>query len=171
MTQPPCINRTHRPEDVWTAIRHDYCAGASTLLLAERYDLADRSIRRRAALENWRRDADTEALRPRPRDQRGQEEQVYPALAQIDDLNRQDLHDLLFTPDVTELARFAFRRAAECAALDGPVQTAAWLRVARLTTDLRDRRADLTGVVYRDADYIRAEMMHEHSPPDEQEDG
>lgn len=152
MTEPPCTDRPHRPNDVWSAIRRDYCAGDSTLLLAERYDLADRSIRRRAALENWQRTADVEALRPHPRDHRGQEELVYPALAEIDDLNRQDLHDLLFTPDITELSRFAFRRAAECAALDGPVQTAAWLRVARLATDLRARRGDLTTPTYRAAD-------------------
>lgn len=165
MTDTTFITRPHRPEDIWSAIRRDYCAGESTLLLAERYDLADRSIRRRAALENWRRDADVQALRLHPRDLRGHEEQVYPALARIDDLNREDLHDLLFTPDITDLSRFAFRRAAECAALDGPVQTAAWLRVVRLATDLRDRRADLTTPTYREADYVRAEMMHERTPP------
>lgn len=171
MKQTSSPDRPHRPADVWSAIRRDYCAGDSTVVLAERYDLADRSIRRRAALENWRRDADVEALRPHPRDHRAQEALVYPALARIEDLNREDLHDLLFMPDVTELARFAFRRAAESAALDGPAQTSAWLRVARLATDLRAQRGDLTTPGYTQADYIRAEMMHEPPPIDDPQDG
>ncbi|MDQ8027907.1 MAG: hypothetical protein REJ23_04205 [Brevundimonas sp.] len=164
MTEPTCTDRPRRPDEVWAAIHRDYCAGDSTVVLAERYNLADRSIRRRAALENWRRDADVEALRHHPRDRRGHDKLIYPALAHIDDLNSEDLHDLLFMPDIIDLCRFAFRRAAESAALDGPTQTAAWLRVSRLCSDLSARRGDLTTIGYRPADYARAAMMNMPTP-------
>ena len=166
MTQPPLTDRPRRPEEIWAAIAADYRAGESTPVLAERYGVADRSVRRRAALENWRREADVEALRSGPRDRRAADHVVYPALEEIDDLNSEDLHDLLFMPDVNDLCRFAFRRAAECAALDGPAQAAAWLRVARLSTALGAHRGDLQPH-YRRADYARAEMMHERPRPED----
>lgn len=161
---PPPAERPRLSDDVWLQIADDYRAGDSTPVLAERYGVADRSVRRRAALEHWRRDADVAALRHHPRDRRAADHAVYPALATIEDLNGEDLHDLLFMPDIDDLCRFAFRRAAECAALDGPAQTAAWLRVARLSTALGAHREDLQSR-YRRADYARAEMMHERPRP------
>lgn len=169
MTQP-APDRPHRPDEIWAAIARDYIAGESTLGLAERYGVADRSVRRRAALENWRRDADVQALRAHPRDSRTAEQIINPALAQIDNLNAEDLHDLLFMPDITELIRFSFRRAAECAALDGPSQTSAWLRVVRLASDISARRGDLNQPRYTPADYARAEMMHMPTRPAAPED-
>lgn len=169
MTDTPIpTERPRLSDDVWHLIADDYRAGESTPVLAERYGVTDRSVRRRAALENWRRDADVAALRTRPRDRKAADQVVYPALAEIEDLNGEDLHDLLFMPDIDDLCRFAFRRAAECAALDGPAQTAAWLRVARLSTALGAHRGDLQPR-YTRADYARAEMMHEQpgwSDPD-----
>ncbi|MGV8930347.1 MAG: hypothetical protein ACOH1E_11400, partial [Brevundimonas sp.] len=56
MTHTPLPPHTHRSSETWEAIRRDYVAGASTPVLGERYGLTARSIRRRAALEVWRRD-------------------------------------------------------------------------------------------------------------------
>ena len=62
MTQNPTPLR-HGP-DVWTAVRADYLAGVSAPVLAERYTVSERSVRRRAAAEGWRReDAGAGALR------------------------------------------------------------------------------------------------------------
>ena len=41
--------------DLWTRARADFLAGESAPVVAERYGLSVRSLRRRAAAEGWRR--------------------------------------------------------------------------------------------------------------------
>ena len=61
-------------------------------------------------------------------------------------------------PNAFGLAGFAFRRAAECAVLGGPAESAAWLRVAHLAERLGNRH-DVGHDPFSLADRLRAEMM------------
>lgn len=85
-----------------------------------------------------------------------------PELASIEDLNQEDAYELLFVPSSFGLAGFAFRRAAESAAMGGPAESAAWLRVAHLAERLGNRH-DIVHDPFSPADQARAEMMR--TPP------
>lgn len=155
-----------RPAETWTAARADYEAGASAAVIAERYGIPERTVRRHVASEGWRRDDGAAAyarrLRPIGRDLGGR-----PELAAIEDLNQEDAYELLFVPSAAALAGFAFRRAAGCALTGGPAESAAWLRVACLAERL-GRRHDVDHDPFNDADHLRAEMMRTPAGPDPQ---
>ncbi|GAA0636259.1 hypothetical protein GCM10009101_03830 [Brevundimonas lenta] len=150
--------RTRLSDETWAEAREDYLAGVSTGVIAERYGLTDRSVRRRAAQEGWRREA-----RPRQRyrnlgDRIDNEIEALPELTDILDVNNQDMHDLLFLPDGVNMCRFAFRRAAEAAALDSPNEAAAWMRLVHLTVRVRTQ-IDVDVRPFSRADYLRAGML------------
>jgi hypothetical protein len=150
--------RTRRPAATWAAARRDYGAGVSTAVIGERYGLAARSVRRRAALEQWPR---PEAAPPPVEIRRQRLEaalQALPELADVSAVRGEDLSNLLLLPDPAGLCRYAFRRAAECAALDGPREAAVWLRVARLSEGV-GARMDVAVRPFSPADYLRASMI------------
>lgn len=158
MTKPALPPHTRRSSEVWEAARQDYVAGVSTAVIGERYGIDARSVRRRAVRETWRRqDApapDFDALRHRME----ADHEAFPELAQVDAVTSQDLRDLLLLPDAASLSRFAFRKAAESAAMNGPSAAAAWLRVVRLTQAVGDK-VDIDVRPYGPADYLRASMI------------
>lgn len=158
MTKPALPPHTRRSPEVWEAARQDYVAGVSTAVIGERYGIDARSVRRRAVRENWRRqDAPApgfEALRYRME----ADHEAFPDLAEVDAITSQDLRDLLLLPDAVGLSRYAFRKAAESAALNGPAAAAAWLRVVRLAQTVGEK-VDLDVRPYGPADYLRASMI------------
>lgn len=158
MTYAPLPPPTHRSSETWEAIRRDYVAGASTPVLGERYGLTARSIRRKAALDRWRRDDEPTSAFEALRHRMESDLELHPGLADVSHVANEDLHSLLLLPNANGLCRFAFRRAAECAALDGPNEAAAWLRVVRLADAVR-ARINVDVEPHSPADYLRASMI------------
>ncbi len=158
MTRSPMSPYTRRSPETWEAARRDYISGASTAVVAERYGLCARSVRRRAALERWRRDDDPAPAFEQLRQRVEADLEALPELADVSQVADEDLRNLLLLPDAAGLCRYAFRRAAECAALDGPNEAAAWLRVVRLTEKVSSR-IDVDVRPYSPADYLRASML------------
>lgn len=157
MTQQAIPPNTRRSPETWTAARADYEAGASAAVVAERYGIPLRTVRRHALAEDWRR-KDGPDVYARRLHQLRHDLGSRPELAAIEDLNGEDAYELLFVPNASGLAGFAFRRAAECAAVGGPAESAAWLRVAHLAERLGDRH-DVGHDPFSLADHLRAEMM------------
>ncbi len=160
MTRSPMPPHTHRSPEIWEAIRRDYVAGASTAVLGERYGLAARSIRRKAALDLWRRDDEPASASDALRHRMESDQATWPELADVSHVANEDLRSLLLLPSAHGLCRYAFRRAAECAALDGPNEAVAWLRVVRLA-DLIDSRTNVDAQPNSRADYLRASMIRQ----------
>ena len=160
MTHTHLPPQTRRSPEVWDAIHRDYVAGASTPVLGERYGLTARTIRRRAALEQWRRQDEPASTFDALRQRMESDMQARPELADVNHVANEDLRDLLLLPSATSLCRYAFRRAAECAALDGPNEAAAWLRVVRMA-DLINSRTNVDAQPWSRADYLRASMIRE----------
>jgi hypothetical protein len=166
MTQSLPPPHSRRPPEIWAAARADYEAGASAAVVAERYAIPLRTVRRHALAEDWRRedgpDVYARQLRRLRHDLGGR-----PELAAIEDLNSEDSYELLFVPNSMGLAGFAFRRAAESAALGGPAESAAWLRVAHLAERLGNRH-DVGQDPFRVADQLWAEMMRAPAGADDE---
>ncbi|WP_298161460.1 hypothetical protein [Brevundimonas sp.] len=120
----------HRPPrltaEAWAHAREDFIAGVSCAVIAERYGTTDRSVRRRAAIEGWRRpDFLPSRLAPPPPWMAGprtkdEEMEIDPALEEVDEAESVSRFALLFNPNARSLRRFAFRQAAENAAVDRP---------------------------------------------------
>jgi len=149
---------TRRSPETWAAVRRDYIAGTASTVLGERHGLSARSIRRRAALDQWRRDDEPASAFDALRDRFQSDQATWPELADVSHVANEDLRSLLLLPNAAGLCRYAFRRAAECAALDGPNETAAWLRVVRLA-DLVSTRINVDVQPHSPADYLRASMI------------
>jgi hypothetical protein len=156
--------RTRRSPEIWESARHDYVAGSSSTVIAERYGLNARSVRRRAVLEGWRRRDEAGEVYGRLRDRLRHDSEETPELAAVERVNEDDMFDLLFLPDPMTLSGFAFRRAAASAATDGPAEAATWLRVAHLAAQFH-ARVDFAIQPFSRADYLRAGMMHTPAPP------
>lgn len=148
---------TRRPSQDWAAARADYESGASAAVVAERYGIPPRTVRRHALAEGWRRE-DGPGVYARRLEQLGFDPDGRPECAVIEDLNGEDAYELLFVPHADALAGFAFRRAAESAVVGGPAESAAWLRVAHLAERLGNRY-DVRHDPFGPADQMRAEMM------------
>lgn len=150
--------------ETWAAARRDYLGGASAPVVSERYGLSERTLRRRAAAEGWRRaDVETPAqgAQPywnRPPPSKAQAVADFPELAEVDQARGQDDFYLLFDPQPRELRRFAFKRAAEAAAADQPHQATAWMRLAQLVDRCGDR-IDREARPFQDIDYLRAAYL------------
>lgn len=162
MTQSPTSLR-HGP-DVWAAVRVDYLAGVSAPVLAERYSVSERSVRRRAAAEGWRReDAGAVALDPPPSSSFHLREKAdileqNPELQEVTAAREADEFFLLFNPEPMHLRRFAFRRAAEAAAADAPQQAVVWMRLAQLVDRCGDR-ISREGRHFSDLEMLRAAYL------------
>ena len=157
MTQSLPPPHSRRSPETWAAARADYEGGASAAVVAERHAIPLRTVRRHALAEDWRRE-DGPAVYARRLGQLRHDLGGRPELAAIEELNSEDSYELLFVPNSLGLAGFAFRRAAESAALGGPAETAAWLRVAHLAERLGNRH-DARHDPFSAADQLRAEMM------------
>ena len=151
-------SHTRRSPETWAAVRADYEAGAATPVIGERYGLDARSVRRRAVREGWRRAA-PEARRFNPLRLRVEADmERLPELAEVCEITAEDQQTLLLLPAAQALCRYAFRRAAESAALEGPAEAAAGLRVGRLTA-AGGERIDADVRPFGPGDYLRASMI------------
>lgn len=152
------------PADVWTRARDDYLNGASAPVVAERYGLSERTVRRRAAGAGWRRaDRPTVVLDGPPPWNRGaltREDaiEVFPELAEVEQAVMNDRFLLLFDPDQKHLRRFAFRQAAEAAALSRPAEAVVWMRLVQ-TLERTGDRIDVEARPFREQDYLRASFL------------
>jgi len=159
----------HRPPrltpEAWAHAREDFIAGLSAAVVAERHGTTERSIHRRAALEGWRRpDFMPSRLAPLPpwmAAPRTKEEEMAqdPALEEVDEAETTSRFGLLFNPDPRTMRRFAFRQAAENAAVDRPQQAVVWMRLAQLATRCADN-LESDASAFRGIDYVRASYLH-----------
>lgn len=168
--------------ETWACVRADFLSGVSAPVLAERYGASVRNIRRRAAIEGWRRaDFTPGRLAPPPpwmagRPTKDEEMDLDPALEEIDEAESVSRFGLLFNPDGRSLHRFAFRQASENAAIDQPQQALAWMRLAQMV-ERSTTRLDSDSLAFRQIDYIRAaylrrlkEAVDAHEEPEDEED-
>ncbi len=149
----------------WACAREDFIAGISCAVIAERYGVTERSVRRRAAIEGWERpDFLPSRLGPPPPWMTGprskdEEMEIDPALEEVDEAESTSRFGLLFNPKPRNLRRFAFRQAAENAAVDRPQQAVAWMRLCQLVDRCGDG-LDSDAAAFRDVDYVRAAYLH-----------
>lgn len=152
------------PADLWTRARDDYLNGASAPVVAERYGLTLRTVRRRAAVEGWRRaDGAVPPFDDPPPWNRGalsREDaiEVFPELAEVEQAVTHDRFLLLFDPDQKYLRRFAFRRAAEAAALSRPAEAVVWMRLVQ-SLERTGERIDAEARPFREQNYLRASFL------------
>jgi hypothetical protein len=178
MTQTDHRSPRLTPE-AWACARADFLSGVSAPVLAERYGVSVRNIRRRAAIESWRRaDFTPGRLEPPPPWMAGmpskdKEMDLDPALEEIDEAESVSRFGLLFNPNARSLLRFAFRQAAENAAVDRPQQALAWMRLVHLVERSSDR-LDSDALAFRQIDYVRAaylRRLHEAVAEEAEEEG
>lgn len=149
-------------DDVWADVRDAYRAGWSGPVIAERYGLSLRSVRRKAADQGWRRQdglqgqfcqelyrgrADPEELK-----------RASPGLAAVSGADVRERSELLVQPTPDAFRYFAFKRAAEAAAMDLPAQSLAWMRLIR-AADRLDGRIERDSSFYSKADHLRATIV------------
>jgi len=144
---------------VWEHIRKDYLAGESAPVLAERYGWSERTIRRRAALEGWRRADRTAAAADFPlwaaAPDRDEELGDRPELAEAEALRSAENFALLFGPTAVEMRAIAFRRSAEAAAMGHPAEAVVWMRLVQ-QLDRTGDRLDRERRAFSQTDYVRA---------------
>ncbi|HZW16564.1 MAG TPA: hypothetical protein VFF66_09965 [Brevundimonas sp.] len=152
------------PADLWSRARADFLAGESAPVVAERYGLSLRSLRRRAAAEGWRRaDRMAPGFDEPPAWNTGpltREDaiEILPELAEVEQALTHDRFILLFDPDQRQLRRFAFRQAAEAAALSRPAEAVVWMRLVQSLERTGDR-IESEGRPFRKQDYMRASIL------------
>ena len=146
-------------EEAWRRARADYEGGISIPVAADRHGLAERSVRRRAQLEGWRR-----GLPPMDRrlqllagERRTAEEAIEqnPMMEPFVEAHTWEVGELLMRPEPERLQRFAFRRAAECATAGAAVEAATWLRLVTQVARVR-RQLEQDSRRYNPADAMRA---------------
>jgi len=155
---------THDPQtqpdpqaDFWASLKADYLSGTTAAVLAERYGVSVRTVRRRASDEGWRR-SDRPFNFKSPETDRGAALERYPKLRELEVEDAGDTLDLLFQPTVQTLRCFAFRRAAEAAANSRPYESTAWMRLVN-SMNVSGDRIDAEMRPFREAHYFRAEAM------------
>jgi hypothetical protein len=129
---PPSAAHTNLPADesVWTAARRSYVeAGCSSPVVAECHGLNARTVRRRAAEEDW--PAERAAFQAAVRRAQVQGGVDDPAQAFIRDMDAVETADLLIDPDGDALVRAAARLAGEAMHRRAPQESLLWMRVAR----------------------------------------
>ena len=169
---------TERPlvAELWRRARQDYLGGDSAPVVAERYGLSERTVRRRASIEGWRKvDADPPPFCDPPpwgvRHPRDQMEIIddHPEYEEIAAAKGQDAYNLLFSPDRDDLKGFAFRRACEAAAINRPLEAASWLRVQRLVEQCGPG-PDPSRDAFSPDDHMRAAILRAMRAPEPSED-
>lgn len=152
------------PADLWTRARIDYLAGHSAPVVAERHGLSERTVRRRAATEGWRR-TDRTAIEigdPPPWNlgclSRDEAIERFPELAEVEQAQSNDVFDLLFDPAPANLRRFAFRQAATAAALSRPAEAVVWMRLVQ-SLERAGETIEQEARPFREQDYLRAAYL------------
>ena len=154
------------PADLWTRARADYLAGHSAPVVAERYGLSERTVRRRAAVEAWRRaDAPPPCGDPTefwPRGPRSREKLIdqCPGLEEVEQVTFAARFNLLIDPDQKALRRFAFKQAAEAAAMSRPAEAVLWMRLVQTLERTGDRIEREAGR-FQEQDFMRAAWLQE----------
>lgn len=157
---PPPPALTPRQE-LWRDIRTDYLTGISAPVLSERYGPSVRTIRRRAAIEGWRRSDQPidETTRPWPgTPDREAELEESPELAEAEAIRGAETFALLFAPTAEEMRSIAFRRSAEAAAMDRPAEAVVWMRLVQ-QLDRAGDRIDAERRAFSRTDHLRAAFM------------
>ncbi len=143
----PSANPLIDPE-VWADARADYLSGLSPAVVAERYGMNERTVRRRAVAEGWgeARPPETRATRREAADRQyaeliaglagepmSEEEALDedPHLAPFVAAHTHEIGQLLMRPGPERLSRFAFRRSTEAAAADRPAEALVWMRLVQ----------------------------------------
>jgi hypothetical protein len=158
---PQPASRT--PAEIWQVARADYLAGDPAPMVAERYGLSLRSLRRRASIEGWRRaDLDRSDVVDLPIWGSGLSKseliELYPELGEGEAVRSEETFKLLFDPTPQEFRQFAFRRAAELAATDSPRRALDWMRLVQALEKAGDR-IDRDATVFDPADQLRADCI------------
>jgi hypothetical protein len=165
------------PVELWTRARADYLAGHSAPVVAERYGLSERTVRRRATVEGWRRadgpsgDAGPDFWSSRSREKRIEQ---FPQLEEVEQVTFAARFELLVDPDQKNLRRFAFRQAAEAAAMSRPAEAVVWMRLVQ-TLERTGDRIDREAGRFHEQDYIRAaclqaaDALHDPAFPDRED--
>jgi len=157
----PFAAPTPRPradEETWADARADYENGVSTPVVAERYGLGERQVRRRAFNEGWKK-----PRRSFPRSFAGippgevEELARDPNLQPFVDAHSYEVGELLMLPTADRLSRFGFRRAAEAAGAGRIAEAQAWMRLVAQVNRLQPK-LDRQQRPFNEADYIRAEF-------------
>ncbi len=165
--------------DLWSRAREDYLSGVSAPVVAERYGVSQRTLRRRAAAEGWRRtDRTTIGMEETPPWSQGcltRDEAVerFPELAEVEHARTDEVFDLLFDPEPAHLRRFAFRQAAEAAALARPAEAVVWMRLFQ-ALERSGETVDRDARPFRRQDYLRASYIsriNDEVAPDPSPDG
>lgn len=151
--------------EAWAHARADFSSGVGAAVIAERYGTTERSIRRRAAIEGWRR-ADfmpgpLGEVPPWMAEGRTREEEIAhdPALADVDAAESFSRFGLLFNPSGGDLRRFAFRQAAENAAVDRPQQALSWMRLVQMVGACHGQ-LESDSSAFRAIDHLRAAYLN-----------
>ena len=135
-------------------------AGCSTPVVAERHGLNERTVRRRAAAEDWaslrRRVWSPSASLfagepPCAEEELEREPQLEPFVA----AHSFEVGELLMNPQPERLSRFAFRRSAEAAASGAAAEALSWMRLVQ-ALDRVHERLERAGRPFNAADYLRA---------------
>lgn len=146
-------NRSSEPSvETWLEIRDAYRAGATAPVLAERYGLSLRTLRRRIAKFDWRRQDDVLERR------RAAARVVGDEMLEVMTDEGAEEFGLLFEPRPHILRRFAFRKAAEEAAMGRPQQSLVWIRVLE-RMERCGERIDAEGELFHDVDHLRAAYL------------
>lgn len=166
MTQNPSPEPDPQPHpaplDVWALAQRDYLAGDPASVVAERYGLSERTLQRRAARDGWRR-SDTKERQALP-EWRHRMKAQYEAckddtmLDFVREAHRSGQFDLLHAPDATTLRLFAFRQAAECAAMGHPGEAVVWMRLVN-QLERSGARLDHDCEAFSEADQLRSAFL------------
>lgn len=166
MTQNPSPEPDPQPHpaplDVWALAQRDYLAGETASVVAERYGLSERTLQRRAARDGWRR-SDTKVQQALP-EWRHRMKAQYEAckndtmLDFVREAHRSGQFDLLHAPDATTLRLFAFRHAAECAAMGHPGEAVVWMRLVN-QLERSGARLDHDCEAFSEADQLRSAFL------------
>ena len=161
--------------ETWAIARREYLAGASAAVVAERHGLSLRSLRRRAAVEGWRRSDPPDARTPDagpsdarlssaeialmglPRSERAAIEKT-PELEHVRTAEDAEALALMFNADAGSFRRFAFRRSTEAAIMGGPTEALAWARLVHVLTRIGPV-VDADTKPFKDVDYRRAHFL------------
>lgn len=117
--------------DAWARARTSYLSGESATVVAARLGVHERTLRRRAQKEGWRR-----RDQPRPPMELPdclvdwEPDDPDSPLAQFSNASDREIAELLIDPTPPAYLRHAFRRSAECAATGRVIEALHWTRLS-----------------------------------------
>lgn len=188
---PAHPRRSNVPLDplAWKRAHADYVAGCSCGVIAERYGVDERTVRRHVRAESWRHDRPEHlrGLRLKPPEpdiapevawEAGEPMTAEAQLNEDPDLrlfmaaHNHEVSQLLMRPGPQRLSRFAFRRASEAAADGRPAEAGSWMRLVKDIARTEDHMLK-SALPFGAAEYMRAGFaarLREHAGIEPQED-